>query len=382
MYLDRKLREHGLLQAIARVNRVHAGKDRGYIVDYIGIANHLSQALQIYAGDDEAIQDVMRTMTDINGEIPVLEGRYRRVVQFFGDLDVTEIDGYLHQTIADIAHAYAVLEQAVDALEDVRPRAEFDTLLDLLLQSLNIVLPHPAADDYKIPAKRLGFLARRVRDRYQDTGVGNLAKAGAKVRQLINEHLVSQGIDPKIPPLDLLDPDFMAKVQAHERPRAKASEMEHAIRRHCKIKFNQDPVFYGKLVEKLEALIQRYEDDWDALYQALLDLQAEAATGRRAEATPGVPVEQQPYYDLLAELAFGDAVPDDEREKLVALTAEVCHIIGSYTGIVSFWENRFQVGRLRGGLSQAVLYSGIEAMYAGYEKIVAELVTLARNRGR
>jgi type I restriction enzyme R subunit len=382
MYLDRKLREHGLLQAIARVNRVYAGKDRGYIVDYIGIANHLSQALQIYAGDDEALQDVMRTMTDINGEIPVLEGRYRRIVQFFGDLGVPEIDGYLRQTIADIAHTYAVLEQAVDTLEDVRPRAEFDTLLDFFLQSLNIVLPHPAADDYKIPAKRLGFLARRARDRYQDTSVGNLAKAGAKVRQLINEHLVSQGIDPKIPPLDLLDPDFMAKVQAHERPRAKASEMEHAIRRHCKIKFNQDPVFYGKLVEKLEALIQRYENDWDALYQALLDLQAEAATGRRAEATPGVPAEQQPYYDLLAQLAFSDGVPEDDRVKFKALTAEVCRIIGGYTGIVSFWENRFQVGRLRGDLSQAVLYSGIEAMYAGYENIVAELVTLARNRGR
>jgi type I restriction enzyme, R subunit len=382
MYLDKKLREHGLLQAIARVNRVHAGKDRGYIVDYIGIANHLSQALQIYAGDDEAIQDVLRTMTDINGEIPVLEGRYRRIVQFFGDLGVTEIEGYLRQTLTDPVRTYAVLEQTVEALEDVRPRAEFDTLLGFFLQSMNIVLPHPAADDYKIPAKRLGFLARRVRDRYQDTSVGNLAKAGAKVRQLINEHLVSQGIDPKIPPLDLLDPDFMAKVQAHERPRAAASEMEHAIRRHCKIKFNQDPVFYGKLVEKLEALIKRYEDDWDALYEAMLDLQAEAATGRRAETTPGVPVEQQPYYDLLAQLAFGDGVPDDDREKLVALTAEVCRIIGGYTGIVNFWENRFQVGRLRGDLSQAVLYSGIEAMYAGYEKIVAELVTLARHRGR
>jgi len=212
------------------------------------------------------------------------------------------------------------------------------------------------------------------------------------VRQLINEHLVSQGIDPKIPPLDLLAPDFMAKVQAHERPRAAASEMEHAIRRHCKIKFNGDPVFYGKLIEKLEALIRRYEEDWDALYRAMLDLQAEAATGRRAETAPGVPVEQQPYHDLLARLAFGNGeilraaalrmtdVPDDARGKLVALTAEICRIIGGYTGIVSFWDNRFQVGRLRGDLSQAVLYSSIEAMYARYEKIVAELVTLARNR--
>ena len=93
-------------------------------------------------------------------------------------------------------------------------------------------------------------------------------------------------------------------------------------------------------------------------------------------------VEQQPYYDLMAQLAFGDGVPENERERLRMLTAEIYRIIGGYTGIVNFWENRFQVGRLRGDLSQAVLYSGIEAMYAGYEKIVAELVTLARNRGR
>ena len=84
---------------------------------------------------------------------------------------------------------------------------------------------------------------------------------------------------------------------------------------------------------------------------------------------------------MLAQLAFGDAVPHDDREKLKLLTAEVCRIIAQYTAIVSFWENRFQVGRLRGDLSQAVLYSGIEAMYAGHEKTVAELVTLARNRG-
>jgi type I restriction enzyme R subunit len=309
-----------------------------------------------------------------------LEGRYRRIVQFFDELGVAAIEGYLRQTLTDPAEVYAVLEQAVQALDDVRPRAEFDTLLGFFLQSMNIVLPHPAADDYRIPTKRLGFLARRVRDRYQDTSVGNLAKAGAKVRQLINEHLISQGIDPKIPPLDLLDPDFMAKVKAHERPRARASEMEHAIRRHCKIKFNQDPVFYGKLVEKLEALIKRYEEEWDALYLAMLNLQAEAASGRGMATTPGVPVEQQPYYDLLAQLTFGDDVPEDDREKIKALTGEVCRIIGGYTGIVSFWENRFQVSRLRGDLEQAVLYSGIEAMYARYEKIVAELVTLARNR--
>src|SRR3546814_4562133 len=53
MYLDKKLREHNLLQAIARVNRVSRNKHRGYIVDYIGLANHLGDALSIYSAEDQ-----------------------------------------------------------------------------------------------------------------------------------------------------------------------------------------------------------------------------------------------------------------------------------------------------------------------------------------
>jgi type I restriction enzyme R subunit len=59
MYIDKKLREHTLLQAIARTNRVSRGKKRGYIVDYIGLANHLTEALTIYAASDE-LQELQR----------------------------------------------------------------------------------------------------------------------------------------------------------------------------------------------------------------------------------------------------------------------------------------------------------------------------------
>src|SRR5204863_5079164 len=54
MYIDKRLREHNLLQAIARVNRVARGKQRGFIVDYVGLANHLTQALAIYSDEDVA----------------------------------------------------------------------------------------------------------------------------------------------------------------------------------------------------------------------------------------------------------------------------------------------------------------------------------------
>jgi type I restriction enzyme R subunit len=74
MYVDKRLKEHTLLQAIARVNRVAHGKQRGFIVDYIGLANHLTDALTIYA--DEDLEDLRQGLKDLSSEIPVLEDRF------------------------------------------------------------------------------------------------------------------------------------------------------------------------------------------------------------------------------------------------------------------------------------------------------------------
>ena len=71
MYLDKRLREHNLLQAIARVNRVAAGKHRGFVVDYIGLANHLSHALSIYAAEDA--QDIQDGLKNLLTELPILK---------------------------------------------------------------------------------------------------------------------------------------------------------------------------------------------------------------------------------------------------------------------------------------------------------------------
>jgi len=83
-----------------------------------------------------------------------------------------------------------------------------------------------------------------VKERYKDDSL-DLGDAGAKVKALINEHLVDLGINPKIPPVELLSADFMAHVRKHAGgdPEAKASEMEHAIRKHCTVHFEEDPAF-------------------------------------------------------------------------------------------------------------------------------------------
>lgn len=92
MYIDKRLLEHNLLQAIARVNRVALGKQRGFIVDYIGLANHLAEALAIYTGADA--QDIEQGLENLLTELPVLEERYRRLLQHFQGAGIAQIEAF------------------------------------------------------------------------------------------------------------------------------------------------------------------------------------------------------------------------------------------------------------------------------------------------
>ncbi len=82
MYLDKKIKEHNLLQAIARTNRVYKGKQRGYVVDYIGLTENLTDALTLYAAADEQ-QELALGLKNIASEMPILEQRYPRLLQLF-----------------------------------------------------------------------------------------------------------------------------------------------------------------------------------------------------------------------------------------------------------------------------------------------------------
>ncbi len=235
MYLDRPIREAELLQAIARVNRTGYGKQHGIVVDYYGVANHLKEALAVYSAED--VEGALQSLKD---EIPLLRDRHLRVV--------------------DVLRAHGVespedTEDAVAALADERVRAEFTVKLKQFTQSLDEVLPRPEGLEFTADAKRLAYIYAIARNRYKDTPP--LGKdVGAKVRKLIDDYVISLGIDPKIPPVQLTDAEFDNHLRRQVSDRAKASEMEHAIRSHIRKHLDEDPVKYGKLSERLKELLQ------------------------------------------------------------------------------------------------------------------------------
>lgn len=309
MYLDRPIREAELLQAIARVNRTGFGKRCGIVVDYYGVAQHLKEALAAYA--DEDVEGALASLKD---EVPVLRDRHLRVVDLFRQRGIESLDD---------------TEACVEALGSERLRAEFSVKLKAFLASLDTVLPRPEGLPYSGDAKRLAYLYARARNRYKDTPV--LGKdVGAKVRKLIDDHVISLGIDPRIPPIQLTDAEFDTQVARAANDRAKASEMEHAIRSHIRKHVDEDPVLYRKLSERLSDILRTLGEQWNALIAQLQQIVDELRSGKAGQAdAPGdLPAHCAPFLrTVLDVVCAGQAPTPAELLRLKDVTVELVDLL-------------------------------------------------------
>ena len=326
MYLDRPIKEAELLQTIARVNRTGHGKQFGIVVDYYGLAHHLKAALDVYADGD--VEGALQSLKD---ELPVLRDRHLRVADLFRRRGIDGLEDH---------------EACVQALADERLRAEFAVKLKQFLDSLDLILPRPDALPFSADAKRMALIYARARNRYRDTP--ELGKdVGAKVRRLIDEHVVSLGIDPKIPPVSLTDAEFDNQVGRAANQRAKASEMEHAIRAHIREHADEDPVLYRKLSEKLEAMLKELGNQWEQLANALKDLVDEIRTGHATvdDDVGEVPERYTPFLRLLTDaVSSGVARSPLERRRLMDVAVELVDtIIAELTP--NFWSPANQPSR-------------------------------------
>jgi type I restriction enzyme R subunit len=290
MYLDRPIREAELLQAIARVNRTGFGKRCGIVVDYYGVAQHLKEALAAYADED-----VEGSLASLKDEVPILRDRHLRVVDLFRQRGVETLDD---------------TEACVEALGNEKLRAEFAVKLKAFLASLDTVLPRPEGLPFSGDAKRLAYIYARARNRYKDTPV--LGKdVGAKVRKLIDDHVISLGVDPKIPPIQLSDAEFDTHLSRAASSRPKASEMEHAIRSHIRKHTDEDPVLYRKLSERLNDILKTLGEQWNEVISQLQKIVNELRSGQAnsADAPSELPEHCAPFLRTILDVVYAGQLP-------------------------------------------------------------------------
>lgn len=327
LYLDRFIQDAELLQAIARVNRTAPGKAAGLLVDYFGVGAHLQKALQAYAPEDA--EDAIGALASITDEVPKLRDRHARVLALFAQAGIESFD--LEEDI----------EACVDLLSDDALRARFGVLLKQFLTTLDTILPRPEALPFVADAKRFGLIQKVARRRYRDDGLGDFDASlyGEKVRALIDEHVTALDIATKIPPVSVTDPEFLAKVKGLTSDKAKASEMEHALRFHIRKNFDEDPARYTKLSERLDEILRTLTGKWDQLSLALEVLLRDVVDEPAATRVHEDPLVARFYGLLESEFATSTTLPDEVRADIMHLAAKVVVKVTQHAGIVRFWHN-------------------------------------------
>ena len=309
------------------------------------------------------------------------EQRYQRLLQLFANYKVLNLSDYTAGRLSSLEEDAAVVHEAVKLLKNEKIRADFEVYLKRFLTSLDIILPNPIANSYRVPAKRWGYILRVTKERYKDNSF-DLGDAGQKVRDLINEHLISLGINPKVPPTELLSTDFMVRLERHAEgnPEAKASEMEHAIRKHCTVHYDEDPAFYQTLSDKVEYLIDRYQDRWEQLAVELEKLRTEAIDGRQS-GEEGMTKEATTLYAHIANRVFTDGeVPPEAKQKMKPLMESIVKTLQADIGSINFWDNTDKQKKTRSQIKTALTLSGIKELKSGRERIAIEIMKLAKNR--
>jgi type I restriction enzyme R subunit len=137
--------------------------------------------------------------------------------------------------------------------EDIR--AEFDTAFKRFSESLDMMLPDPHALPYANDARWLGKIRATAAARYRDDKL-DISDCGAKVRKLIEEAVVAEGIQILVKQVSLFTPEFEDRLKTLKTEDARASEMEHAIRHEIHIKLEENPAFFVSLRERLEQIIE------------------------------------------------------------------------------------------------------------------------------
>lgn len=352
MYLDKPLKEHNLLQAIARTNRRYDEfKTYGLIVDYFGVSKFLDEALAIFSSND-----VQGALQPIDNELPRLEQRHRAVMRFFDGLNRKQE------------------EQAVLRLADESVRMKFDIAYKRFAESLDRVLPSPAASKFMQDfyfATTVRNLARSV---YAEHDGMDISECGPKVRELVHDYLAMNKIEAR-EPIAILDERFKYEVEKNLSPEAKAAQMEHAIKREISVKMAEDEVFYQKLSERLQEILERFKAEQMTIFELLDEMEEQRqALIEKAEGKTksGLSAEQEPYYNRLVESC---SELDDEKQRTIAVDTQA-FIEGKVTSILDWKMKKDFKKNLEGELLRFLIGRGLNvkqaAILTGYFMSIAE----------
>ena len=257
MYIDKLLKEHTLLQAIARVNRTKSGKEYGLVVDYAGITNYLTEALKIFSGDLET-SDVM---TDIENEKTILENRHSKMVAFFNDI---KIDRFKDRA--------KFVDECVLYLEPEDLRDKYIDLVKLFNKSMDIVLPDSFATKFEYDLKLYNDIKLEAVNTHTPEKMFITREETKKIQMIIDEHLRATGVNYLLhEAIDITDPEAFRRELENKSGKTKELTIANRIKHTIQANKKENPDFYKDIAKRLEELIKAKEEDRITQAQLLIE---------------------------------------------------------------------------------------------------------------
>lgn len=322
MYVDKPMRGHNLMQAIARVNRVFKDKPGGLIVDYIGIASDLKTALATYTQSGGKGAPTL----DQNEAVAAMLEKFEIVEQMFSGFD------YKKYFPADTRSKLTIILEAQEhilGLEDGKNR--YTKQVALLSQAFALSVPNLKAMEIK---DEIGFFqAVKARlTKFEPVGSGKSdAEIETAIRQIVDKAVVSEGIVDvfdaagiKKPDISILSDEFLAEIQGMERKNLALELLKKLLNDEIKMRMRKNFIQSRKLSEMLESAIKKYQNNLLTAAQVIEELVKLAKdireSDKRGEAL-NLGDDELAFYDALANNESAKEVLGDKQ--LAAIAIEV-----------------------------------------------------------
>ncbi|MDQ0160740.1 type I restriction endonuclease subunit R [Alkalibacillus salilacus] len=254
LYVDKLMKEHTLLQAIARVNRLYEGKDFGVIVDYRGLLDKLDEAMEMYSGaglenfDPEDLKGALHDVVSVVGE---LRQHYSDLWQLFAPVKNKQDTEEYEVLLAD--------EELRDDFYDIL--SQFGRNVGIALESEQIYnsLGAEELDKYKNDLRFLQELRKSVKLRYSDSI--DHKEYEAKMQKLMDQYISSEEMMQITKPVDILDREgFEEEMNRLGSKRAKADAIRTRLTRSIHQKWDENPAYYKKFSERIQETLEDYKE--------------------------------------------------------------------------------------------------------------------------
>lgn len=349
MYVDKPMKGHGLMQAIARVNRVFRDKPAGLVVDYIGIAQNLKNALSQYSASDQRQAGINEAEA-----IALLLEKYDVVKAMYHGFDTERgLSGTPHERLVVLAGAIEwILSRqheaaACETTEDGK-RRENRRYQDSVLALSKAFALAAASDEARAIRDEVGFF-QAVRAALVKTGEGTGASAANRefaIQQILDRAVVSTEIVDILaaagiatPDISILSDEFLAEVQQIEKKNLALEALRKLLNDEIRSRSRTNVVETKRFSERLEAAIARYHTNAIStveVLQELIELAREVRAARQRGQEEGLSQDEIAFYDALAENESAVEAMGDDSLKVIAH-----ELLVSLKGSVSVdWSHR------------------------------------------